>query len=133
MDSGRQGVLHGPSLSERIGPRHDSRNFFCCLYCVWGGGGDLSPRPFVSLYSFFIVVSFILNGVLRAGTCPISHFFQLLGVVVRTEKYGQGGAFPWTGPLVQCRHRRGLTGLLPLIIAPQNPVVRLLGRRGGFW
>ena len=54
------------------------------LVC-WG-----SPRPFlsVSLYSLFIVVFFLLNGVPRVGTCPISLSLQLLGVVVRTEKYG---------------------------------------------
>ena len=55
------------------------------LVC-WG-----SPRPasFVSFYFLFIVVSFLLNGVPRVGTCPISHSLQLLGVVVRTEKYGR--------------------------------------------
>ena len=31
---------------------------------------------------------FLLNGVPRVGTCPISPSLQLLGVVVRTEKYG---------------------------------------------
>ena len=42
---------------------------------------------FVSLYPLFIIVSFLLNGVLRVGTWPISLSLQLLGVVVRTEKY----------------------------------------------
>ena len=59
------------------------------LLVCWGGGVGYSPRPYVSLYTLFIVVSFLLNGVPRAGTCPISHFLQLLGVVVRTEKYGR--------------------------------------------
>ena len=52
------------------------------LVC-WGG-----PLLSVSLYSLFIVVFFLLNGVPRVGTCPISPSFQLLGVIVRTEKYG---------------------------------------------
>ena len=59
--------------------------FWVPLVC-WGG---LSPTPSVSLYSLFIVISFLLNGVLRIGTCPISPSLQLLGVVVRTEKYGR--------------------------------------------
>ena len=36
----------------------------------------------------FIVVFLLLTGVPRVGTCPISPYLQLLGVVVRTEKYG---------------------------------------------
>ena len=51
--------------------------------------GGLSPAPSVSLYSFFIVVSFLLNGVPGVGAYPISFSLQLLGVVVRTEKYGR--------------------------------------------
>ena len=51
----------------------------------WG----VPPPPLsVSLYSIFIVISFLLNGAPRVGTCPISPSFQLLGVVVRTERYG---------------------------------------------
>ena len=49
--------------------------------------GGVSPFS-VSLYSLFIVVFFLLNGIPRIGTCPISPSLQLLGVVVRTEKYG---------------------------------------------
>ena len=40
------------------------------------------------LFRSFIVVFFLLNGVPRVGTCPISLSPQLLGVVIRTEKYG---------------------------------------------
>ena len=61
------GVLSGPS-------------------CVLGG---LRPTSSVSLYSLFIVVFFLLNGVPRVGICPTSPSFQLLEVVVRTEKYGR--------------------------------------------
>ena len=43
----------------------------------------------LSLYSPFIAVFFLLNGVPRVGTCPISPSFQLLGVVVRIEKYSR--------------------------------------------
>ena len=43
---------------------------------------------FVSLYSLFIVVFLLLTGVPRTSTCPIRPYLQLLGVVVRTEKYG---------------------------------------------
>ena len=53
--------------------------------CVLGG---LRPTLSVSFYSPFIVVFFLLNGVHRVGTCPISPSLQLLGVVVRTKKYG---------------------------------------------
>ena len=49
----------------------------------WGS----RPRPSVSLHSLFIVVSFLLNGVPRVGTCPISPPLQLLGVVVKAEKH----------------------------------------------
>ena len=84
MDNDHHSVPHGPSLPERIGPRHDLRSFFWCLWCV-GGVSSFS----VSLYSLFIVVFFLLNGVPRVGTCPISPSLQLLGVVVRTEKYGR--------------------------------------------
>ena len=55
-----------------------------------GASGVLGGESFfssVSLYSPFIVVLFLLNGVPKLGTCPISPFFQLLGVVVRTKKY----------------------------------------------
>ena len=56
--------------------------------CVFWGGGGPCPALLLSLYSLFIVVFFFLNGVPRAGTCPISLSLQLLGVVVRTKKYG---------------------------------------------
>ena len=49
--------------------------------------GALRPTLLLSLYSPFIAVFFLLNGVPRVDTCPISPSFQLLGVVVRTEKY----------------------------------------------
>ena len=51
--------------------------------------GGLSPTLSISLYSLFIVVSFFLNRVPRVDACPISPFLQLLGVVVRTKKYGR--------------------------------------------
>ena len=54
--------------------------------CVLGG---LHPALLFSLYSPFIAVFFLLNGVLKVGTCLISPSLQLLGVVVRTEKYGR--------------------------------------------
>ena len=52
-----------------------------------GGMGGLNPHPSISLYSLFIVIFFLLNGAPRVGTCPISSSLQLLGVVVRTERY----------------------------------------------
>ena len=175
--------------------------FLVPLVCL----GGLCPTPSVSLYSIFIVVSFLLNGVPGVGACPINPSLQLLGVVVRTEKYdrirhralnaimtafpldtsvfsvvlfcfsafptlwndmechyqwqvaslilgyihaeedsphGRGKAFPshnrgeifpWVGSLAQCRHRRGPIDLLSPTIALQNPTIRLLGWRGGFW
>ena len=48
----------------------------------------IHPLPFVSLYSHFIVIFLLLTGVPRVGTCPIRPHLQLLGVVVRTKKYG---------------------------------------------
>ena len=68
-----------------FGPRYDPRSFSGAS----GVLGGFHPQHPVSLYSLFMVVSFPLNGVPRVGTCPISPFLQLLGVVVRTEKYGR--------------------------------------------
>ena len=169
------------------------------LVCWWS-------TPLLFLFTpLFIAIFFLLTGVSRVGICPISPYLQLLGVVVRTEKYGRvrhkalnaimaalplntsiffvvlfcfstfpalwndmecyyrwqvaslilgyihaeedfphgrggafpshdrGGIFPWAGPLAQYRHRHGPIGLLPPTIAPQNPAVRLLERKGGFW
>ena len=50
--------------------------------------GSMSPPPFDSLCFPFIVAFLLLIGVPRAGTCPIRPYLQLLGVVVRTGKYG---------------------------------------------
>ena len=50
--------------------------------------GGLSPQLSVSFPSLFIIVSFILNGVLWVSTCPISPSLQLLGVVVKAEEHG---------------------------------------------
>ena len=55
------------------------------LLVCWG----FSPPPPVSLFFLFIVDFFLLNGVPRVGACPIRPSLQLLGVVVRTEKYGR--------------------------------------------
>ena len=54
--------------------------------CVSGG---FHPALLLFLYSPFIAVFFLLNRVPRVGTCPISPSLQLLGMVVRTEKYGR--------------------------------------------
>ena len=86
MDNGHHCVLHEPSLSERIGPRHTLRSFFQCLQCV---GGVSAPHPLSIFYSLFIVIFFLLNGVSRTGTCPINPFLQLLGVIIRIEKHGR--------------------------------------------
>ena len=60
------------------------RGAFPGLPSTLGGGGSL----FCFSLSPFIVVSFFLNRVPRVGTCPISLSLQLLGVVIRSEKYG---------------------------------------------
>ena len=60
------------------------RGAFPGLPSTLGGGGSL----FCFSLSHFIVISFLLNGVPRVGTCPINLSLQLLGVVVRSEKYG---------------------------------------------
>ena len=85
MDNCHHGVLRTECFREDWSSARSKELFLVPLVC-WG-----SPRPFlsVSLYSLFIVVFFLLNGVLRVGICPISLSLQLLGVVVRTEKYGR--------------------------------------------
>ena len=83
MDNDHHGVPHGPNLPKKIGPRHDPRSF--SWYPWYVGGKDPSS---VSLLSLFIVVFSPLNGVPRVDICPNSLSLQLLGVVVRTEKYG---------------------------------------------
>ena len=54
------------------------------LPVCWGS----IPSHLFLFTPLFIIVFFLLNGVLRVGTCPIHPYLQLLGVVVRTEKYG---------------------------------------------
>ena len=49
---------------------------------------SLVPPLCWGVSSLFIVDFFLLNGVLRVGACPIRPSLQLLGVVVRTGKYG---------------------------------------------
>ena len=83
VNDDHQGISHRPNLTERISPRQNPRSFSWCFQCV-----GIHPPPFVSLYSHFIVVFLLLTEVPRVGTCPIRSYFQLLGVVVRTEKYG---------------------------------------------
>ena len=56
-------------------------------------GAFLVPPPLlasspVPLSSPFMVVSLPLTGIPRGGTCPIRPYLQLLGIVVRTERYG---------------------------------------------
>ena len=71
------------SLSKRVGPLHGPRSFF------WGLLSDRGFRPLFCLPSpSFIVVSFFMNLVPSANTCPISPSPKLLGVVVKAEKYG---------------------------------------------
>ena len=89
MNNGHHGALYDQIEADRIPQRG------LVLATVWGAFfdasgvlGGLRPALSVSLYSLFIVVSFLLNGALKVGTCPISPALQLLGVVVRTEKYG---------------------------------------------
>ena len=84
MDNGHHSILQGPSFPGEITHWHGLGSFFWCLWCDEGS----PPRLFVSLFPLFIVVSFFLNGVPKVGTCPINLSLQLLGVVVRTEKYG---------------------------------------------
>ena len=50
MDNGHHNVLQGPSLPEKIDPRHNPMSFFQCLWCVGGS----QPRPFcLSLLLFY--------------------------------------------------------------------------------
>ena len=90
MNNGHHGALCDQIEADRIPQRE------LVLTTVWGAFfdasgvlGGLRPALSVSLYSLFIVVSFLLNGTPRVGTCPISPSLQLLVVVVRTEKYGR--------------------------------------------
>ena len=89
INNGHHGALYDQIEADRIPQRG------LVLATGWGAFfdasgvlGALRPALSVSLYSLFIVVFFLLNGVPRVGICPISPSFQLLGVVVRTEKYG---------------------------------------------
>ena len=84
MNNDNHGVLHGSSLPEGIAPRHDLESFFWCLWCDRGFN---PPPPFCLLQPFFIVVSFLLNWIPSADTCLINPSLQLLGVVVKAEKY----------------------------------------------
>ena len=54
---------------------------------AFSGVSPLLAPPLVPLYSPFIVVFLLLTGVPRVGTFPIRPYLQLLGMVVRTEKY----------------------------------------------
>ena len=90
MNNGHHGALYDQIEADRIPQRE------LVLATVWGAFfdasgvlGGLRPALSVSLYSLFIVVSFLLNGVPGVGVCPISPSLQLLGVVIRTEKYGR--------------------------------------------
>ena len=90
MNNGHHGALYDQIEADRIPQRG------LVLATGWGAFfdasgvlGALRPTLSVSLYSLFIVVFFLLNGAPRVGTCPISPSLQLLGVVVRTEKYGR--------------------------------------------
>ena len=90
MNNGYHGALYDQIEADQIPQKG------LVLATVWGAFFDASgvlggsqPYLSISFYSIFIVVFFLLNRVPRASTCPISPFFQLLGVVVRTEKYGR--------------------------------------------
>ena len=94
MNNGYHGTLYDQVKANRIHQRGSviaivgGAFYFQCLWCV--GGSPPPPPPLsVSLYSLFIIISFLLNEAPRVGTCPISPSFQLLGVVVRTERYGR--------------------------------------------
>ena len=89
MNNGYHGALYDQIEADRIHQRG------LVLATVWGAFfdasrvlGGLRSTLSVSFYFLFIVVSFLLNGAPRVGTCPISPSLQWLGVVVRTEKYG---------------------------------------------
>ena len=87
MDNNHHNIPHGLSLPERmlIGK---IRGAFSVLLGCWVFLLLFLLSSLFLLTSLFIVVFLHLNGVPRVGTCPISPYLQLLGVVVRTEKYG---------------------------------------------
>ena len=89
MNNGHHGALYDQIEADRNHQRG------LVLATVWGAFFDASsvlgvlrPTLSVSLHPLFIVVFFLLNGAPKVGTCPISPSLQLLGMVVRTEKYG---------------------------------------------
>ena len=83
VNDDHQGIPHGPILTEKIWSSARSEELFLVPLVCWG-----SP-PLLFLFTpLFIVVFLLLTRVSRVGTCPISPYLQLLGVVVRTEKYG---------------------------------------------
>ena len=81
MTNDQHSISHGPSLTEKIWSSAGSEELFLVSPLCW-------PPLLVPLYSPFIVVFLFLTGVPRVGTCPIRPYLQLLGMVVRTEKYG---------------------------------------------
>ena len=86
MDNGYHGVFHGPNLPERIWSSAQFREPFLVPLVCWG----VFALPLaVSFYSLFTTDFFLLNGVPRVDTCPISPSLQLLRVIVRTGKYGR--------------------------------------------
>ena len=88
MNNGHRGALYNQVETDWIHQRE------LILVTVWGAFFDASgvlgglPSPSLSV-SLFIVISFLLSGAPRVGTCPVSPSFQLLGVVVRTKGYGR--------------------------------------------
>ena len=81
VNDDHQGIPHGPT--EKIWSLARSEELFLVPLVCWG-----SP-PFLFLFTpLFIVIFLLLTGVFKVGTCPISPYLQLLGIVVRTEKYG---------------------------------------------
>ena len=90
MNNGHHGALYDQVGTDWLHQRG------LVLVTVWrvfvdafGVLGGLRPTLSVSLYSIFIVVFLLLNGVPRVSTCPISPSHQLLGVVVKIEEYGR--------------------------------------------
>ena len=90
--------------------------------------------PFSPL-SFSALVLLLFRGMIWSvitsdGLPPLS---SATSMPRRVLPMAEEGFFPGLGPWPNVDVDMDLFGLLPPIITPQNPAVRLLGRRGGFW
>ena len=92
---------------------------------------------------FFVILVLFLFGEMTRNVITRTKLLPLPSATFMVEEgpsHGRGGSFPWPrgGPsldraLDPAQILTWASRFYTPTIAPQNPVVRLLGRRGGFW